>query len=75
MFLCSMLIAISDGMEIVQLATNMKMKAESSNNCETITVASMIAFLLTLIIFLLLQDTFVKSLLGTGLKDQNMSLC
>jgi sn-glycerol 3-phosphate transport system permease protein len=68
MYLWPMIVAMKDDMKTVQVAINMIMNAESSNNWGIIMAATMIALLPTLLLFFLLQDLFVKSLVGTGLK-------
>ncbi|AMW32286.1 carbohydrate ABC transporter membrane protein 2, CUT1 family [Fervidobacterium changbaicum] len=68
MYLWPMIVAMRDDMKTVQVAINMIMNAESSNNWGVIMAATMIALFPTLLLFFLLQDLFVKSLVGTGLK-------
>ncbi len=68
MYLWPMIVAMRDDMKTVQVAINMIMNAESSNNWGVIMAATMIALLPTLLLFFSLQDLFVKSLVGTGLK-------
>lgn len=68
MYLWPMIVAMRDDMKTVQVAINMIINAESSNNWGTIMAATMIALFPTLLLFFLLQDLFVKSLVGSGLK-------
>lgn len=68
MYLWPMIVAMKDEMKTVQVAINMIINAESSNNWGIIIAATIIALFPTLAIFFLLQDLFVKSLLGSGLK-------
>ncbi|MGC8820787.1 MAG: carbohydrate ABC transporter permease [Fervidobacterium sp.] len=68
MYLWPMIVAMRDDMKTVQVAINMIINAESSNNWGIIMAATMIALFPTLLLFFLLQDLFVKSLVGTGLK-------
>ncbi|MFN3692443.1 MAG: carbohydrate ABC transporter permease, partial [Fervidobacterium sp.] len=68
MYLWPMIVAMKDEMKTVQVAINMIINAESSNNWGIIMAATIIALLPTLVMFFLLQDLFVKSLVGSGLK-------
>ncbi len=68
MYLWPMIVAMRDDMKTVQVAINMIINAESSNNWGIIMAATMIALFPTLLLFFLLQDLFVKSLVGSGLK-------
>lgn len=68
MYLWPMIVAMKDDMKTVQVAINMIINAESSNNWGIIMAATMIALFPTLLLFFLLQDLFVKSLVGSGLK-------
>ena len=68
MYLWPMIACMRDDMKTVQVAINMIMNAESANNWAVIMAATVVALLPTLLIFFFLQDLFVKSLVGTGLK-------
>jgi sn-glycerol 3-phosphate transport system permease protein len=68
MYLWPMIVAMEDRMKTVQVAINMIMNAESSNNWGIIMAATVVALLPTLILFFALQDLFVKSLVGSGVK-------
>ncbi|MEN3042256.1 MAG: carbohydrate ABC transporter permease [Fervidobacterium sp.] len=68
MYLWPMIVGMKDDMKTVQVAINMIINAESSNNWGIIMAATMIALFPTLLLFFLLQDLFVKSLVGSGLK-------
>ena len=68
MYLWPMIVAMRDDMKTVQVAINMIINAESSNNWGVIMAATMVALFPTLLLFFLLQDLFVKYLVGTGLK-------
>lgn len=68
MYLWPMIVAMRDDMKTVQVAINMIINAESSNNWGIIMAATIIALAPTLLLFFLLQDLFVKSLVGSGLK-------
>lgn len=68
MYVWPMIVAMRDDMKTVQVAVNMIMNAESSNNWGIIMAATVVALLPTLTFFLILQELFVKSLVGTGLR-------
>ncbi len=68
MYLWPNIVSMDDNMKTVQVAINMIINAESSNNWGIIMAGTVIALLPTLILFFLLQDLFVKSLVGSGLK-------
>ncbi|WP_041446498.1 carbohydrate ABC transporter permease [Pseudothermotoga thermarum] len=68
MYLWPLIVAMEDKMKTVQVAVNMIMNAESSQNWGVIMAATVVALLPTLLIFFALQDLFVKSLVSSGLK-------
>lgn len=68
MYLWPLIIAMEDKMKTVQVAINMIINAESSNNWGIIMAGTVIALAPTLILFFALQDLFVKSLVGSGIK-------
>ncbi len=68
MYLWPMIVAMDDKMKTVQVAINMIINAESSNNWGIIMAATIVALVPTLLLFFLLQDLFVKSLTSSGLK-------
>lgn len=68
MYLWPLIVAMEDRMKTVQVAINMIINAESSNNWGIIMAGTVIALAPTLILFFTLQDLFVKSLVGSGIK-------
>ncbi|MCS7175469.1 carbohydrate ABC transporter permease [Pseudothermotoga sp.] len=68
MYLWPMIVAMEDRMKTVQVAINMIINAESSNNWGIIMAATIVALMPTLLLFFFLQDLFVKSLTGSGIK-------
>ncbi|HEY8541071.1 MAG TPA: carbohydrate ABC transporter permease [Pseudothermotoga sp.] len=68
MYLWPLIVAMEDKMKTVQVAINMIINAESSNNWGIIMAGTVIALAPTLILFFALQDLFVKSLVGSGIK-------
>ncbi|KAF2957246.1 glycerol-3-phosphate ABC transporter permease [Thermotoga sp. Ku-13t] len=68
MYLWPMIVAMDDRMKTVQVAINMIINAESSNNWGIIMAGTMIALAPTLLLFFFLQDLFVKSLTSSGIK-------
>lgn len=68
MYLWPMIVAMDDKMKTVQVAINMIINAESSNNWGIIMASTIVALVPTLLLFFLLQDLFVKSLTSSGLK-------
>lgn len=68
MYLWPMIVAMEDKMKTVQVAINMIINAESSNNWGIIMAATIVALAPALLLFFLLQDLFVKSLTSSGLK-------
>lgn len=68
MYLWPLIVAMEDRMKTVQVAINMIINAESSNNWGIIMAGTVIALAPTLILFFVLQDLFVKSLVGSGIK-------
>ncbi len=68
MYLWPLIVAMEDRMKTVQVAINMIMNAESSNNWGIIMAGTVIALTPTLILFFALQDLFVKSLVQSGIK-------
>lgn len=68
MYLWPLIVAMEDKMKTVQVAINMIINAESSNNWGIIMAGAVIALAPTLLLFFTLQDLFVKSLVSTGIK-------
>ncbi|MFN3284134.1 MAG: carbohydrate ABC transporter permease [Pseudothermotoga sp.] len=68
MYLWPLIVAMEDRMKTVQVAINMIINAESSNNWGIIMAGTVIALTPTLILFFALQDLFVKSLVQSGIK-------
>ncbi|MDK2884751.1 carbohydrate ABC transporter permease [Pseudothermotoga sp.] len=68
MYLWPLIVAMEDKMKTVQVAINMIINAESSNNWGIIMAGTVIALAPTLLLFFTLQDLFVKSLVSTGIK-------
>lgn len=68
MYLWPLIVAMEDRMKTVQVAINMIINAESSNNWGIIMAGTVIALAPTLVLFFALQDLFVKSLVGSGIK-------
>lgn len=68
MYLWPLIVAMEDRMKTVQVAINMIMNAESSNNWGIIMAGTVTALIPTLILFFALQDLFVKSLVQSGIK-------
>lgn len=68
MYLWPLIVAMEDKMKTVQVAINMIINAESSNNWGIIMAGTVIALAPTLVLFFALQDLFVKSLVSSGIK-------
>lgn len=68
-YLWPLIVTMEDKMKTVQIGVKMLIDAESANNWGIIMAGTMIAVLPTLLVFFLLQNLFVKSLVGSGLKE------
>ncbi|ANQ53738.1 MULTISPECIES: carbohydrate ABC transporter permease [Thermosipho] len=68
MYLWPLVITMDDKMKTVQIGVKMLIDAEAANNWGTIMAGTMIALAPTLLIFFLIQNLFVKSLVSSGLK-------
>ncbi|MDN5345735.1 glycerol-3-phosphate ABC transporter permease [Petrotoga miotherma DSM 10691] len=69
MYLWPLIVTMQDNMRTVQVGVKMMISGESSNNWGVIMAGTLLVALPTLIIFFLLQDLFVKSLVNSGLKE------
>jgi sn-glycerol 3-phosphate transport system permease protein len=69
MYLWPLIVTMQDDMRTVQVGVKMMISGESSNNWGVIMAGTLLVALPTLIIFFLLQDLFVKSLVNSGLKE------
>jgi sn-glycerol 3-phosphate transport system permease protein len=68
MYLWPMIISMDDKMKTVQVGVKMLITGEGSNNWGVIMAGTLIAVLPTIIVFLSLQNLFVKSLVRSGVK-------
>lgn len=68
MYLWPLIITMDDKMKTVQIGVKMLMDSEGLNNWGVIMAGTNLALIPTLIIFFLIQNLFVKSLVSTGLK-------
>jgi len=68
LYLWPLIISMEDNMKTVQVGVKMMIDAESSNNWGIIMAGTLIALLPTLIVFITLQNVFVKSLVRSGVK-------
>ncbi|MGM0640861.1 MAG: carbohydrate ABC transporter permease [Thermotogota bacterium] len=68
MYLWPLIITMDDRMKTVQIGVKMLMDSEGLNNWGVIMAGTNLALIPTLIIFFLIQNLFVKSLVSTGLK-------
>ena len=69
MYLWPLIVTMDDRMKTAQIGVKMLISAESTNNWGVIMAGTLMAAIPTLIIFFLLQDLFVKSLVTSGLKE------
>jgi sn-glycerol 3-phosphate transport system permease protein len=68
MYLWPLIITMDDRMKTVQIGVKMLMDSEGLNNWGVIMAGTNLALIPTLIIFFLIQNLFVKSLVSSGLK-------
>lgn len=68
MYLWPLVVTMEDNMKTVQIGVKMLIDAEAANNWGTIMAGTMIALGPTLLIFFLIQNLFVKSLVSSGMK-------
>jgi len=68
MYLWPLIVTMEDKMKTVQIGVKMLIDAESANNWGVIMAGTVVALAPTLIVFLLLQNLFVKSLVRSGMK-------
>jgi len=68
-YLWPLIVTMEDKMKTVQIGVKMLIDAESANNWGIIMAGTMVAVIPTLLVFFLLQNLFVKSLVGTGIKE------
>jgi len=68
-YLWPLIVTMEDKMKTVQIGVKMLIDAESANNWGIIMAGTMIAVIPTLVVFFLLQNLFVKSLVSTGIKE------
>ena len=68
MYLWPMIVSMEDKMKTVQVGVKMMISGEGTNNWGVIMAGTLIAVLPTVIVFLSLQNLFVKSLVRSGVK-------
>ncbi|HOO31590.1 MAG TPA: carbohydrate ABC transporter permease [Thermotogota bacterium] len=68
MYLWPMIVSMDDKMKTVQVGVKMLIAGDGSNNWGVIMAGTLIAVLPTIIVFLSLQNLFVKSLVRSGVK-------
>jgi len=68
MYLWPMIVSMEDKMKTVQVGVKMLISGEGTNNWGIIMAGTLIAVLPTIIVFLALQNVFVKSLVRSGVK-------
>ncbi len=68
MYLWPMIVSMEDKMKTVQVGVKMLISGEGTNNWGVIMAGTLIAVLPTVIVFLSLQNQFVKSLVRSGVK-------
>ncbi len=68
MYLWPMIVSMEDKMKTVQVGVKMLISGEGTNNWGVIMAGTLMALLPTVIIFLSLQNVFVKSLVRSGVK-------
>jgi sn-glycerol 3-phosphate transport system permease protein len=68
MYLWPLIVSMEDKMKTVQVGVKMLISGEGTNNWGVIMAGTLIAVLPTVIVFLSLQNLFVKSLVRSGVK-------
>lgn len=68
MYLWPLVVTMDDKMKTAQIGVKMLIDAEAANNWGTIMAGTMIVLAPTLLVFFLIQNLFVKSLVSSGLK-------
>jgi len=68
MYLWPLIVSMEDNMKTVQVGVKMLISGEGTNNWGVIMAGTLIAVLPTVIVFLSLQNLFVKSLVRSGVK-------
>ncbi|MDK2893862.1 MAG: sn-glycerol 3-phosphate transport system permease protein [Thermotoga sp.] len=68
MYLWPLIVSMEDKMKTVQVGVKMLMQAESANNWGVIMAGTVVALAPTVVMFLALQNLFVKSLVRSGMK-------
>jgi len=68
MYLWPLVVTMDDNMKTIQIGVKMLIDAEAANNWGTIMAGTMIALGPTLLMFFLIQNLFVKSLVSSGMK-------
>jgi len=68
MYLWPLIVSMEDQMKTVQIGVKMMIDAESANNWGIIMAGTLVALFPTLLVFILLQGVFVKSLVRSGVK-------
>ena len=68
MYLWPLIVTMDNKMKTVQIGVKMLIATDSTNNWGIIMAGTLMAALPTLILFFVLQDLFVKSLVTSGLK-------
>ncbi len=68
MYLWPLVVIMQDEMKTVQIGVKMLIDAESANNWGVIMAGTIVVLIPTVIMFLLLQNLFVKSLVRSGMK-------
>jgi sn-glycerol 3-phosphate transport system permease protein len=68
MYLWPLIVSMDDNMKTVQVGVKMLISGEGTNNWGVIMAGTLIAVLPTVIVFLSLQNLFVKSLVRSGVK-------
>jgi len=68
MYLWPMIVSMEDKMKTVQVGVKMLISGEGTNNWGIIMAGTLIAVLPTVVVFLALQNVFVKSLVRSGVK-------
>ncbi len=68
MYLWPLIVTMEDEMKTVQIGVKMLIDAESANNWGIIMAGTIVVLLPTVVMFLLLQNLFVRSLVRSGMK-------
>ncbi len=68
MYLWPLIVTMEDEMKTVQIGVKMLIDAESANNWGIIMAGTIVVLIPTVVMFLLLQNLFVKSLVRSGMK-------